>query len=604
MKISKITINNYKSIGKSKNVLNLEEGVTALIGKNESGKSNVLDAISAISFESALKIIDNDKNRITGEDVSYVVEMFVLPEEVKEFELSEKGITTFNIAKDEVIFEGEFSKLFAEDAEVICLANQLQKNIDRYKHRDPVKKLIYYLEGLKERIFFNAVATVSNCRYDITQKVGNLGWPGINDFDQSSEKFLKEIERIYSLLPILYSYKETMLLDSYTAEQVSSIWDGKTPEKSLNIFLRSAKIGKELFRKAIIEENSGQKEDAQDKIKELVEENINKRFNEFYGQNNISVSLMINNGKTVNINVKSSGLRLGFSEQSNGLRWYLNLFLDILSRNLENRSVLFIIDEPGVYLHVDAQSALLKLFEHLTKDKCSLIYTTHSPFMLDSKHSYNIRVIQKIDGLTEIINKYYSDEIDGKSRLETLSPFLKGIGASLSNTIFPLFDKPCLITEGITDKLYIETMLKITGRDESKFYIIPSVGASNIALLVSIFIGWGIEFRVLLDYDKAGFDEYKKLTKESAFCPDKLIHFVNCKNYKEGIEKDEYETIESLISKVDRYKFDMLTEHNVNKPSKYVAANDFHNKVINSEIELSQETKDNFSKLFEALFKD
>ena len=69
MKISKIKINNFKSIGEEKNELKLESGVTALIGKNEAGKSNVLDAINAIKFMSSLDINDDFKSRTTNQDI-------------------------------------------------------------------------------------------------------------------------------------------------------------------------------------------------------------------------------------------------------------------------------------------------------------------------------------------------------------------------------------------------------------------------------------------------------------------------------------------------------------------------------------------------------
>jgi len=50
MRVSSVIINNYKSIGTVKNTLLLEDDVTALIGKNDSGKSNVLEILGGISF--------------------------------------------------------------------------------------------------------------------------------------------------------------------------------------------------------------------------------------------------------------------------------------------------------------------------------------------------------------------------------------------------------------------------------------------------------------------------------------------------------------------------------------------------------------------------
>ena len=52
MRIEKIEISNYKSVANSQ-VLSLHDKVTAVIGKNESGKSNVLDCIGNVSISSS-----------------------------------------------------------------------------------------------------------------------------------------------------------------------------------------------------------------------------------------------------------------------------------------------------------------------------------------------------------------------------------------------------------------------------------------------------------------------------------------------------------------------------------------------------------------------
>ena len=50
MIVEKVVIVNYKSLGLENNCLDFELGPTAIIGKNESGKSNVLEAIGILDF--------------------------------------------------------------------------------------------------------------------------------------------------------------------------------------------------------------------------------------------------------------------------------------------------------------------------------------------------------------------------------------------------------------------------------------------------------------------------------------------------------------------------------------------------------------------------
>ena len=49
MKLFKVKINNYKSFEDTNNELNIEDSITAIIGKNESGKTNVLNAVGDCS---------------------------------------------------------------------------------------------------------------------------------------------------------------------------------------------------------------------------------------------------------------------------------------------------------------------------------------------------------------------------------------------------------------------------------------------------------------------------------------------------------------------------------------------------------------------------
>ena len=57
---------------------------------------------------------------------------------------------------------------------------------------------------------------------------------------------------------------------------------------------------------------------------------------------------------SLNFLVKTNNKFLDLSERSNGLKWYLNMYLQLIAKtkkyNIENFVVL--LDEPGVYLRV------------------------------------------------------------------------------------------------------------------------------------------------------------------------------------------------------------------------------------------------------------
>ena len=72
------------------------------------------------------------------------------------------------------------------------------------------------------------------------------------------------------------------------------------------------------------------------------------------------------------------------------------------------------MDEPGTSLHVNAQRELLNLFGHLADQGNQIIYTTHSPYMLDTENEgvHRIRaVVKDEEGFSYIYKTVYDPRI-------------------------------------------------------------------------------------------------------------------------------------------------------------------------------------------------
>ena len=178
------------------------------------------------------------------------------------------------------------------------------------------------------------------------------------------------------------------------------------------------------------------------------------------------------------------------------------------------KNALVLIDEPAIYLHVDAQKEVLKLFDKLKANGVQVIYTTHSPSMLKINSWESIKLVEKEDNITKIFSPTTSRS--GQKHLETLSPIQQAMGCTLNNTIAPQREKLNLVVEGITDYYYIKAMFQIC-KVEDKPYVIPACSADNIPNIVSIFIGWGYEYNVLLDRDNKGKCVLQKLKEMNIF---------------------------------------------------------------------------------------
>src|SRR5699024_3908497 len=408
-----------------------------------------------------------------------------------------------------------------------------------------------------------------------------------NDILYQNRLIFEELNRYYSLFPNLYLHKEYLLLDNYTCNK-EFFENDVINDDALRLFCQAADITMHELKTACLSEDMGEALDAEDRIKRKIKTKIQDEFNKFYKQEHVKIKLKIDKTR-VAILIDTSGNSMSFSERSGGLRWYLMLFVSLKANELLNEKVVMLIDEPGVQLHVNAQKKLLELFESLTENNKQLIYTTHSPYMLDGMSIVKSRGIdKKHNGMSTFINKIYSGEEDTETRLETLTPLLKVIGLDLKHNIGPSNTKLNLITEGITDFLYIESMLyQMNIKD---IYVIPSTGVTNIRNIASILIGWGLHFKIILDNDTEGRKEGDLLHTQLLLNENENFYYL--KSISE--DKDELE-IERMISETD---YNELGYKKGKKFNKILAAKHFNEKVHNDDFVVSEETIENFKELF------
>ncbi|WP_404457592.1 AAA family ATPase [Sutcliffiella horikoshii] len=599
MKIVGIKINNYKSIGLKENYLSVEPKVTALIGKNESGKSNILEAVGKLSFAKPIgpSYLQNN-NRGSSSNVSIIVNLEYYQSELNEFKVNQSSTLVSFLDNTMIKIEGGMSDLLKDDEFLMeVIKDVLELNVRSIwgNESNRIKSIQGYLNGLKD--------ITSHVYINHSAKLGSLKNWIINDYS-SKEDLIEKLEIIdscltkyYSLLPSMYYREQYPQLEaSYKYDDIKNIL--KEQNHIFRRFLMAAGITEDEVVQALEDPIDGNRRTARNKITRKIRNNIEAEFNEFYNQEKIEFQIEFEN-QVFKIYILTDDKAMNLSERSNGLRWYISIFVDVLSREYKNKSLVYLLDEPGVYLHVNAQKQLLELFSRLAERDNQVIYTTHSPYMIDSKDITNVRAIEKVEGgYTKIFKSAYDQNLSNDSKMETLSPLVKAIGADLKFNIGPSSNNN-LITEGITDYMYMNAMINYLEVGNAP-NIIPSSGVNNINRIVSILIGWGCEFKVLLDYDKAGYTEYDFLVnKLDETLKDKIL-FVSCNDeiVKEKMVSNP-KTIESLISPEDSKKFS--TPYDGSGSSKKLAAKEFHDKVVNKEIELEYETVSNFQALFEAL---
>lgn len=203
--------------------------------------------------------------------------------------------------------------------------------------------------------------------------------------------------------------------------------------------------------------------------------------------------------------------------RSAGLQWFLSFFLVFTYESEDtHEEAIILLDEPGHSLHPLAQRDLTAFFNNLAKTN-QLIFTTHSPFMIDADRLDRVRKVFLGEG----------GGTEASSDLGVTRGFkgLKDKGATyavhsaLNLTVAESLLLGCqpIIVEGPSDQHYLTAIKSILiGKKKiaPKLELVfpPSGGAKTAKIIASILSGRDDNLpKVLLDSDVAGKQAIKSL---------------------------------------------------------------------------------------------
>jgi predicted ATP-dependent endonuclease of OLD family len=160
------------------------------------------------------------------------------------------------------------------------------------------------------------------------------------------------------------------------------------------------------------------------------------------------------------------------------------------SKDAHKDSIL-LLDEPGLSLHPLAQKDLSLFFGSLSKTN-QIIYTTHSPFLVNADHLDQVKAVYiQQDGTTNISSNLRAGEANS-SQTKSIYPVHAALGLSVSEMLF----NNCIpvLVEGPSDQIYlsaIKTLLisigELTPRKDILF--IPAGGVRGVKPIVSLLMG-------------------------------------------------------------------------------------------------------------------
>jgi len=202
---------------------------------------------------------------------------------------------------------------------------------------------------------------------------------------------------------------------------------------------------------------------------------------------------------------------VSFDDRSSGFVWFFS-FLVWFSQVREKygERLLILLDEPALNLHARAQADLLRYIAERLAPHHQVIYTTHSPFMIDPDKLEWTRTVEDVvkvettDGRRRerLLGTKVSDDVLSVDR-DTISPLQGALGYDITQTLF--VGKNTLLVEGPSDLVFMKWLSHLLFRRNrhglsTKWTICPVGGIDKISSFAALFGANALRIAVVTDY--------------------------------------------------------------------------------------------------------
>jgi predicted ATP-dependent endonuclease of OLD family len=212
------------------------------------------------------------------------------------------------------------------------------------------------------------------------------------------------------------------------------------------------------------------------------------------------------------------GVSVSFDERSTGFVWFFSFLVWFSQMQREHGdNLVLLLDEPGLSLHGTAQADLLRYINEKLVPNYQVIYTTHSPFMIDSQELLSVRTVEDVVDGTEVLGTKVGDKVLSTDA-ETLFPLRAALGYDITQTLF--VGDHTLLVEGPSDLLYLKWAsdeLRERGRTslDRRWTVTPCGGLTKVNSFLSLFGAQGLQVAVLADWSEGDKATVRSLRERS-----------------------------------------------------------------------------------------
>ena len=582
MKLIQFRIRNFRSILDS-GFVNITK-LTSLIGKNDSGKSNVLIALSKNIPPDRDEVIESNENLPLGISknekilsIPFLTTIWDLKEYEKDILLTSpllKNVTSIMVKTFYDNPNPEFiyiqHKKFTKNR-VYDLFDKIEKKIHLFtKHfnESGITETKNSLAEIEAKInkFENTIVWSLDLIERVTDlyhyliperfKENNSLYPHITELidyievckpcivDDMQETFIQE--GLYSKM--LYFDKFELIDGTQNLNELIKKKKMTTISEREGLFLKMFDmVGIDPLE--INQNSGGNRIEFQNKLLTDAGKRLTKIMQSFWKNQDLVVRFQLN-GESIHTFISDSDQRdnyeCGFDRRGLGFKWFFS-FCVKFAENLNDAhkdDTILLLDEPGLHLHGKYQRDLVN---HLIDDiDNQVIYSTHSPFMVPTQQLESVKTVL----YEPKIGTTVSNRIEGDSF--TLYPLHVALGCDLSQDL--LISANQLIVEGYTDYLLLRSISKYLNRKfdtglNDAISIVHANSVTKIINYVKLLLTGNINVAILIDDEKAARKVENQLTKDFHLSQEKIIYVSEILDKNKKSDTDIEDLLDPLIYK-------------------------------------------------------
>lgn len=536
MRYIAFTISNFKGIQHLK--LNLDGNpaskIFIFVGLNESGKTTIMEALSFF-YEN---IRNTNETRLTLHPSGIIDQHSLIPKNRKD-----------NFT-DSTVIEAE---LELEEEDIKLLEKALKENDFSYKTIVPRISISFDFK-------FENSSFVERTLYFGSEIYGQERRRKKEKLAKKHKAWAPALETIKKIIPpiiyypnFLFDFPDVIYLEEYKDEGQEQAFYRRLLQDILDSLNNKLSLQTHIIERA----NSAKRQDREalnsvlnkmsSQITKLVfSENLSV-FRADTRNKSIIVSYPELDEKTevlyVELQLKDGEDSYYIRERSLGFRWFFTFLLFTqfrVQRSQVNTNLVFLFDEPASNLHQAAQQRLIGALEELTKSSISVIYSTHSHYLINPQWLESAFIVRNkalqyenddIDNFepTNIEVQRYRAFINKHPNQHTYyQPILDVLEYCPSN-LEAVVD--VVMVEGKNDFYTLSYLQELIIKPEKKIAFLPGTGSGSLDTVIRLYYAWGRNFIVLLDSDAEGRKQKTRyLDMFNGIIQDRLFLFEDVEN--------------------------------------------------------------------------